>query len=91
MLMISILLQEEIDSAQPPTPQKKTTLFINKLLRSGKQSYSVFKEILLERGCDDVVKLMENTRPDSMYLLQIGHLQGFDIYYRFSACKVRSL
>ena len=60
-------LQEEIDSAQPPTPQKKTTLFINKLLRSGKQSYPVFKEILLERGYEDVIALMENTRPDSMY------------------------
>lgn len=63
--IFTIQIKEDIDNAQPPTPQKKTTLFINKLLRSGKQSYSVFKDILQERGCEDIIKLMEETRPDT--------------------------
>ncbi|KAK3589492.1 hypothetical protein CHS0354_030615 [Potamilus streckersoni] len=57
--VFEINVKEDIESAQPPTLQAKTDIFIRKLLRSGPTSFKAFRDILVEKGNLDVVDKMD--------------------------------
>ncbi|XP_045171249.2 uncharacterized protein LOC123533600 [Mercenaria mercenaria] len=56
-------VRREIQEMKCRLPQLQCAVFVNHLLRSGKDSYKTFKNILIDMGHHEIVSAMENSGP----------------------------